>query len=392
MSAGAQTTDSPDTIGSRKEKDLQEVVVESSRGRRATKVGSDGSVTVDAVTAGQRVRAFGEADALRVIRAIPGVSAGSDYSSGVSVDGGEFSHTFYGVGGAPVFFPYHFGGIFSVFNAEHLPVVRMEKSIHGSDMPGYIGGRIDFSQRERLARRTSGMANLGLIAASATVSTPLGDKADITASGRVSYLNLIYGKLLRDNTTDMGYGFYDFNLTSRFRPAENDRLVMNIFYNRDFLSTDDSRFALATHFRWHNLMGSCEWNHSADKFKWYQTLYCSSFGSSFDMEMTGISAYVRSGIIQGGTRGNGSFGLGASGNTKLLFGGEVLYTSALPQQIDLTGYGDGSRLEPQRDNSISGGVNVAIELHCKPAIKLTAGARVGIYSTGSYHPLYFCII
>ena len=115
---------------------LEEVTVEA-QSRRPARVSSDGSVTLDATVTGQRMRAFGEADAMRWIGTLPGISSAGDYASGVSVDGTEYSHTYYGIGGAPVFFPYHFGGIFSVFNAEHYPVVRVEKSVHTPDTVSY---------------------------------------------------------------------------------------------------------------------------------------------------------------------------------------------------------------------------------------------------------------
>lgn len=384
----SQTSVPSDTVPLHKEIDLQEITVESARSGKLSKFDSDGAVTVDAVTAGQRMRVFGEADAMMVLNTMPGVSAGSDYASGVSVEGGEFSHTFYGIGGAPVFFPYHFGGIFSVFNAEHFPMVRMEKSIHGADMPDYLGGRIDFSQGKRLTRHTRGTVNLGLIAASATVSTPVGEKADITASGRISYLNLIYGKLLHDNHTDIGYGFHDLNLSARLDLTEKDRLSLNVFYNRDYLTTDDGKYALGAQFRWRNILGSCEWRHSGDRFKWNQTLYSSLFGSSFNMSMTDIKADVNSSIVQTGTRGNGSITFGKTENVKFIFGGEAIYTSSSPQKIAIIGYGDGSSPSCVREHSLTTGVNTAVELHFTPTMSLLAGERTGLYLTCGYHSVY----
>lgn len=105
---------SPDSIGyPDSDVTLEEVTVEA-RSRRPARLSADGAVTLDATVTGQRMRAFGEADAMRWIGTLPGISSAGDYASGVSVDGTEYSHTYYGIGGAPVFFPYHFGGIFSV--------------------------------------------------------------------------------------------------------------------------------------------------------------------------------------------------------------------------------------------------------------------------------------
>lgn len=381
----AQIEEQTDTVDS---VSLNEVTVQSSAGMRPSRIRADGSVVIDAVTAGQRMRAFGEADALRAVSTLPGVSSGSDYASGLSVDGGEFSHTFYGIGGAPVFFPYHFGGIFSVFNAEHLPVVRMEKSVHTPDMPGYLGGRMDFAQREAMTRRTRGMVNLGLIAAGASVATPAGRNADIVASARISYLNLLYGGMLRDKSTDIGYGFRDLNLTARVQPTARDRFIVNLFGNKDYLSTDDSRYALHTRFGWHNLLGACEWVHSGDRFDWQQTLYCSDFGSTFDMSMTSISADVTTSITQAGTRGSGSVELPGILRSSLLAGGEILFTSSLPQQVRTVGYGDVTDVHVRRRYAVQGGVHAAWEVGLTASLRLTAGLRMAVYSTNDYHPVF----
>lgn len=385
LPVAAHVSEPADTVDS---VNLNEVTVQSSAGMRPTRMRGDGSVVIDAVTAGQRMRAFGEADALRLVSTLPGVSTGSDYASGISVDGGEFSHTFYGIGGAPVFFPYHFGGIFSVFNSEHLPVVRMEKSVHTPDMPGYIGGRIDFAQREALARRTRGMVNLGLIAAGASVTTPAGRHADITASARISYLNLLYSSLLRDKSTDLGYGFKDLNLTARFQPTVADRIIINMFGNRDYLSTDDSRYALHTRFGWHNMLGACEWIHTRGHFDWRQTLFCSNFCSTFDMSMTSISADVTTAITQAGTRGSGSIALPGVLRSRLLTGGEVLFTSSRPQQVGTVGYGDMTDMHVRRRYAVQGGAHAAWEVGLTASLRLMAGVRMTAYSTDGYHPVF----
>lgn len=378
---------SADTLSHGGAVNLREVTVEA-QSRRPARIGADASVTIDAGVTGQRMRAFGEADAMRWISTLPGISAAGDYASGVSVDGTEYSHTYYGIGGAPVFFPYHFGGIFSVFNAEHYPVVRLEKSVHTPDMPPRLGGRIDFAKRRGLTERVNGVVNVGLLASSATVSAPMGDRADITASARISYINTLYGSLLRANSTDIDYGFNDYNLTARFYPRQGDRLMLHLFYNRDFLGTADDRYALDTRFRWHNFLASAEWEHKRGAFDWHQTLYCSTFGSTFGMAMTRITAKVPSSVTETGTRGNGSFRFGGALEPKLLFGVSAGHTSGIPQWATVDGYGYGSSPRPARVNAISGGAYAALEISPTEALRLTAGARMLAYGTTDYHPLF----
>ena len=48
---------------------------------RTSRLGADGSVTVDAVAAGRTLRSLGEADAVGYLKLLPGVTSGSDYGS-----------------------------------------------------------------------------------------------------------------------------------------------------------------------------------------------------------------------------------------------------------------------------------------------------------------------
>ena len=169
-------------------------------------------------------------------------------------------------------------------------------------MPPRLGGRIEFSPRRGLSERLRGVVNVGLLASSATVTVPVGKRADITVSGRLSYINALYGGVLKANSTDIDYGFNDYNLTARFIAGSSDRLAMHLFYNRDFCLPPTSVMPLDTRFRWHNFLAAAEWEHKARRFQWHQNPYCSTFGSTFGMTMTRISAKVPSSITETGTR------------------------------------------------------------------------------------------
>ncbi len=73
---------------------------------------------------------FGSPDMLRYLQLTSGVTTISDYSSGVTIDGMDYSQNTYRLSGVPVQFPYHFGGIFSTFNSDHYPSLVMTRSIH----------------------------------------------------------------------------------------------------------------------------------------------------------------------------------------------------------------------------------------------------------------------
>ena len=75
-----------------------------------------GDRTLDVRALGRYVRTLGEADPVKQIQMLPGVHVSDDYASGFSVEGASYSQSLVEIDSAPLFFPYHFGGIFSMVN------------------------------------------------------------------------------------------------------------------------------------------------------------------------------------------------------------------------------------------------------------------------------------
>ena len=151
---------------------LQEVEVTSTRGKYAVNDILD-ATTLDVDALGKIMRVGGEADPLRYVRLMPGIGVGSDYSAGLSVDGTDPSQSLVSVDGAPLFFPYHFGGLFSILNESHFPKVTLRKSIHPVSMPSRLGGCISVDSRDYPIRKPRGEVNVGMMASSLSASVPL---------------------------------------------------------------------------------------------------------------------------------------------------------------------------------------------------------------------------
>ncbi|MDE6125560.1 MAG: Plug domain-containing protein, partial [Muribaculaceae bacterium] len=128
----------PDTLR------LREVTVADRPGQRP-RVAADGSVSFSSQALSNSPRVLGEADPLRFAASMPGVGAASDYASGMSVDGMDYSHNIFRINGIPVHFPYHFGGIFSVFSPEMYSRARLRKSIKRASETGFLGGAADLA-------------------------------------------------------------------------------------------------------------------------------------------------------------------------------------------------------------------------------------------------------
>lgn len=306
----------------------------------APRIEESGAMVIGTGVIRHSMSVLGESDISRFIKTMPGVSGGGDYASGVSIHGADYSQTLYAIDGAPVFFPYHFGGIFSTFNTPHFSKVRLEKSIHDSSFANRLGGLVALDTPAVPAEEMAGSVNVGMLASSATVRIPVTNGLSVTASGRVSYIDALYGWLLRTDDTDTRYNLYDLNMTIEYHPSSRDRITANGFINRDRLLFKDDNYALDTRMGWGNSVASLSWSRTG-VVKQSHTLYYSSMTNRLTLEMPQFLVEVPSSIMQGGLHGEIAVDL-PHGFTPLKCGYAVEVTSATPQSATVTGYGTGS--------------------------------------------------
>ncbi len=91
---------------------------------------------------------FGEADVLRVILTLPGVSSVGEASTGFNVRGGGTDQNLIQFNDATIFNPSHFFGFFSAFNPEIVKDVELYKS----SIPAKYGGPAFFGLKDHRAR------------------------------------------------------------------------------------------------------------------------------------------------------------------------------------------------------------------------------------------------
>lgn len=271
------------------------------------RIKGDGSITVDHVGLSGKVPFAGEADVLGMVRLMPGVTSASDYSSGLSIDGADYSHTMYSIDGAPVFFPYHFGGIFSTFNVRHFSSTVVDRNRSA----GRIGGSLDLTDTPGRFRKLTGAVSLGIISSGASVTVPLGRRGGVIASGRVSYLNLLYSSLLRSSDTDIRYNFNDWNIAGSYALTDRDNIGLQLFGNDDRLGYSDDNYVLDCGMEWGNRLASLRWTHSGDDLDWVQSLFVSRFGNTLSVGLPGFSIGTPSEIMLYGSAGEATLRCGS---------------------------------------------------------------------------------
>lgn len=293
---------------------LQEVEVTSPRGKYAVNDIPD-ATTLDVDALGKILRVGGEADPLRYVRLMPGIGVGSDYSAGLSVDGTDPSQSLVSVDGAPLFFPYHFGGLFSILNESHFPKVTLRKSIHPVSMPSRLGGYISVDSRDYPVRRPRGEVNVGMMASSLSASVPLSNNISVTLSGRIAYLNLLYDWLLKGHSTDISYSFGDGSLSFNWLPSERDRVKVTLLANSDRLVMSERDMLNDIGMRWRNAVASASWIRTGRKLTAFTTAFFSYFHNRLGITLPGQKLHAPSGIWQAGVKTDLNIHLGPGGGS-----------------------------------------------------------------------------
>lgn len=207
----------------------------------------------------KRLPAFlGEADVVRTMTLLPGISTVGEGATGFNVRGGNIDQNLVLLDHAPIYNSSHLFGFFSVFNAD----VVDDATIYRGGIPSRLGGRIssvlDVSSKTGNAEKLRLNGGIGLVSSRLTLDGPIGsNKTRFIVGGRTSYSDWIVN-LVDDPTINQSSArFYDVsaNLSHEFNKKNT---VFGTFY----LSRD--RFALppSSMFNWGTTNFTLAWNHS----------------------------------------------------------------------------------------------------------------------------------
>lgn len=283
------------------------------------------------------MRLFGEADALKTIARQSGVVTAGDYGSGLIIDGNLPSHVLYRIDGVPVYFPYRFGGLFSSFNTGHFSTVDFERGIHGASMPARLGAKLDFHTDRDVPAQFSGSANVGMMASSISLMVPVAGKWLFSLSGRISYINELYGWLLvKKGSSGVMYDFGDLNFTASYHPDDANRIRLNLFGNSDRMTYEDVHYAMDTRISWRNGLLALDWQHDAQRFRAVNRLYLTGFDNNLTFAMPQLNISAPSSLSTAGVSGQFD-GISLSRQTTMEAGYEFNYHTLRLQEVNASG-------------------------------------------------------
>ena len=231
---------------------------------------------LSAVQIKQIPQVLGEADLIRSIQLLPGVSTVGEGATGFNVRGGNIDQNLILLDEATVYNSSHLFGLFSVFNVDAIK----DSKLYKGGIPAKFGGRLssvlDVRQRDGNRKNFAMSGGIGLIASRLTLEGPIQkEKSSFMIAGRSSYghLFLKFNPDLKDNVVY----FYDLNAKANFTLSEKDRLYLSGYFGRDIFNFGDDFTS-----DWGNATASLRWNHlfSDRLFSNFTAIY-SDYGYSF---------------------------------------------------------------------------------------------------------------
>src|SRR5690606_17774490 len=180
---------------------------------------------------------FGEADVIKAITLLPGVTNAGEGSSGFNVRGGAADQNLILLDEATIYNSSHLFGFFSVFNPDAIKDLKLYKG----GIPARYGGRVssvlDIYQKEGNSNKFHVNGGVGLISSRLLAEGPLNKgKGSFLLGGRATYAHLFLPLFDIENKAY----FYDLNTKISYRLNQNNNVYLSGYFGRDVFSIADN--------------------------------------------------------------------------------------------------------------------------------------------------------
>ncbi|QNM86822.1 TonB-dependent receptor [Polaribacter pectinis] len=232
---------------------LDEIIIESNIEKLNIKTPQMSVNKLTAATIKNIPVVLGEADIIKSLILLPGVTSAGEGASGFNVRGGAADQNLILLDEAIVFNSSHLFGFFSVFN----PDVIKDVSLYKGGIPTKYGGRLssvlDIYQKEGNSKELNVTGGIGLVSSRLLVEGPIKkEKISFLVGGRSSYAHLFLPLFDNDNTAY----FYDLNAKINYRINDRNSVFFSGYFGKDVFGISDSFVN-----DYGNKVGNLRWNH-----------------------------------------------------------------------------------------------------------------------------------
>lgn len=265
---------------------------------------------------------LGEADVIKSITLLPGVTSAGEGASGFNVRGGAADQNLILLDEAVVFNSSHVFGFFSVFNPDVIKNVKLYKGGIPSKYGGRLSSVLDIYQKEGNSKDFNITGGVGLVSSRLLIEGPIKkEKISFLIGGRSSYAHLFLPLFGNENTAY----FYDLNTKLNYRINDKNNLFFSGYFGEDVFGINDSFVNT-----YGNKVANLRWNHLfSDKLFSNLSLIYSDYFYGLTLDFVGFE--WDSGITNYNLKYD--FNHYVSEKLKLSYGINNIYTKFNPGEI-----------------------------------------------------------
>jgi hypothetical protein len=232
---------------------LNEIIIESNIEKLNLKTPQMSVNNLTSSTIKQIPVVLGEADIIKSLILLPGVTSAGEGASGFNVRGGAADQNLILLDEAIVFNSSHLFGFFSVFNPDVIKNVKLYKG----GIPAKYGGRLssvlDIYQKEGNSKDFNVTGGIGLISSRLLIEGPIEkEKSSFLIGGRSSYAHLFLPLFDNDNKAY----FYDLNSKINYRFNDSNNVFLSTYFGKDVFGVSDNFVN-----NYGNTVVNLRWNH-----------------------------------------------------------------------------------------------------------------------------------
>lgn len=206
---------------------------------------------------------FGEVDIMKSLQLMPGVQSGGEAKSSLYVRGGSPDQNLILLDDVPLYYVSHFGGMFSIFNADAINDVKLIKGGFPARYGSRLSSVLDIRMREGNMQKYHVQGTLGLLSSKISFEGPIiKNKTSFIISVRRNLLPVF--KLF---DVGVSYNYYDINAKINHKLSQNDRIFFSFYSGNDKveikneLKTTSTNQKNAKSVKWGNTLAALRWNH-----------------------------------------------------------------------------------------------------------------------------------
>lgn len=325
---------------------------------------------------------LGEADVLKAITLLPGVTKAGEGASGFNVRGGAADQNLVLLDEATLYNSSHLFGFFSVFN----PDAIKDLTLYKGGIPARYGGRIasvlDIYQKDGNKRAFGATGGIGLLASRLLLEGPIvKNKGSFLVGGRSSYAHLFI-PLVDPGNENIAY-FYDLNTKLSYDIDDQNKLFLSGYFGRDTFDLGDvfgNTFGNTTlNLRWNHLFSDRLFSNLSLVYSdYYYGLELKFAEFQFDTDIRNFNLKY-------------DFTSYVSDAVKLQFGFNSIYYKFNPGEVFPTTYNSGINYRKLTDKYafenagyIDGTIKVLEKLNIQAGLRISNFTRLGQASINVY--------